>query len=161
MKLCATQFYNLKRKKKSVSFIVQSRPQTARDHEYICTMWVPHWRWKNTLQLNTTNRRTAVKNLVEMICPYFPLKYMKYVAASLFYQFTCSYLFEEFMLQTQAVVFFPMEFFLYANDTLWRSSELHLAKKLKLVCVLNSTSATSTENNHTLMYKAQLLHNLS
>lgn len=53
------------------------------------------------------------------------------------------------MLLTQAVVVFPLEFFLYANDTLWRSSELHLAKKPKLVCVLNSTSATSTENNHT------------
>lgn len=83
-----------------------------------------------------------------MICPYFP-QYVKYVAASLFYQFTCSYLFEEFMLQIQAVLFFPMEFLLYANDTLWRSSELHLIKKLKLVCVLNSPSATSTENNHT------------
>lgn len=54
------------------------------------------------------------------------------------------------MLQTQAVGFFPMEFFLHANDTLWRNSELHLVKQLKLVCALNSTTlATSTENNQT------------
>lgn len=53
------------------------------------------------------------------------------VCCSITYQFTCSYLSEEFMLLKQAGVLFPVEFFLYANDTLWRSSELHLAKKAK------------------------------
>lgn len=32
----------------------------------------------------------------------------------------------------------PVEFFLYANDTLWRNSELHLGRVLKLVCGFNS-----------------------
>lgn len=102
------------KKKKKICFLYSAKqtPNCKRSwvHSYHVSTWVPHWRWKNTLQLNTTNnRRTVVKNLVEIICPYLP-QYVKYVAASLLHQFTCNYLFEEFMLQTSCWCFFLWSF---------------------------------------------------
>lgn len=57
---------------------------------------------------------------------------------------------KEFMLQTQVIVFFPMEFFLYAMTLCGEILNCISVKQLKLVCALNSnTLAASTENNQT------------
>lgn len=136
---------------------MKSRPPKCKRswvYLYHVSTWVSHWRWKITLQLNTTNnRRTVVKKLVEMAHPSFP-QYVKYAAASPIH--TQIPFWRIYATNTSCCVFFfPLEFLLYANDTLWRSSELHLVKKPKLVCVLDSTSATSTENNQTTHVQKQ------
>lgn len=73
-------------KKKICSPCSENRPPNCKRpcvYLYHVSTWVSHWRWKITLQLNTThNRRTVLKKLVEMICPSF-LQYVKYAAASL------------------------------------------------------------------------------